>query len=323
MRRKTLMMIASAGLAVLANAHSVAAQSYPMKPVRLVVPFAPGGRVEAVARILADHFGKDLGQPFLVESRAGAGGSIGADYVAKAAPDGHILLLAPAGVLAILPNVDKKLPYDSIKDFTPVARIIEGFTYIGANPGLPAASIGELVTLAKAKPGTIGYASSGIGTYSHLAGELLSIAAGAPIKHIPYRGSGPALNDIVAGHVQLMIGGELGDLGKAGKIRILATTNETRSPDFPDVPTMKESGFPQFIAHSWTGLFGPAGLDKAIAEKLSASLAKTLADPATQDKLRALGGEPAYMRGEDFAKIVASDREVYAKIIRDAGLKFE
>lgn len=323
MHVKTLMMIAGAAFGVLATALPVAAQSYPVKPVRLVVPFAPGGRVEAVARILADSLGKDLGQPFLVESRAGAGGSIGADYVTKAAPDGHILLLAPAGVLAILPNVDRKLPYDSVKDFTPVARIIEGFTYIGANPGLPADSIGELVTLAKAKPGTIGYASSGIGTYSHLAGELLSIASGAPIKHIPYRGSGPALNDIVAGHVQLMIGGELGDLGKAGKIRILATTNETRSPDFPDVPTMKESGFPQFIAHSWTGLFGPAGLDKTIAQKLSASLAKTLADAATQDKLRALGGEPAYMPGEDFAKVVEGDRGVYAKIIRDAGLKFE
>jgi tripartite-type tricarboxylate transporter receptor subunit TctC len=178
------------------------------------------------------------------------------------------------------------------------------------------------VALAKEKPGTLGYASSGIGTYSHLAGELFSIA-GAPIKHIPYRGSGPALNDIVAGHVPLMIGGELGDLGKAGKIRILATTNEKRSPDFPDVPTMKESGFPQFIAHSWTGLFGPARLDKAIAEKLSASLAKTLADPATQEKLRALGGEPAYMPGEEFAKVVEGDRAIYAKIIADAGLKFE
>ncbi len=320
---RSLMIGVGAAAALLAGVATAVAQGYPTKPVRLVVPFAPGGRVEAVARILADSLGKDLGQPFLVESRAGAGGSIGADYVAKAAPDGHTLLLAPAGVLAILPNVDKKLPYDPIKDFKPVARIIEGFTYIGAYPGLPAASIGELVTLAKAKPGTIGYASSGIGTYSHLVGELLGIASGAPLKHIPYRGSGPALNDIVAGHVPLMIGGELGDLGKAGKIRILATTNEKRSPDFPDVPTMKESGFPQFIAHSWTGLFGPEDLDGAIADKLSASLAKTLADPATQDKLRALGGEPAYMPGESFSKIVQGDRDIYAKIISEAGLKFE
>jgi tripartite-type tricarboxylate transporter receptor subunit TctC len=312
-----------AAVMVLASVLTAAAQGYPTKPVRLVVPFAPGGRVEAVARILADSLSKDLGQPFLVESRAGAGGSIGADYVAKATPDGHTLLLAPAGVLAILPNVDKKLPYDPTKDFTPVARIIEGFTYIGAHPGLPATTIGELVTLAKAKPGTIGYASSGIGTYSHLVGELLSIASGAPLKHIPYRGSGPALNDIVAGHVPLMIGGELGDLGKAGKIRILATTNEKRSPDFPDVPTMKESGFPQFIAHSWTGLFGPAGLERGIADKLSSSLAKSLADPTTQEKLRALGGEPAYMPGESFSKIVVGDRDIYARIINEAGLKFE
>jgi tripartite-type tricarboxylate transporter receptor subunit TctC len=319
---KALLAVATlAGL--LSGVSAALAQTYPTKPVKMIVPFAPGGRVEAVARILADALSKDLGQPFLVESRAGAGGSIGADFVAKSAPDGHTLLLSSAGVLAILPNVDKKLPFDPAKDFTPVARLMEGFTFIGAYPGLPVKTIAELTALAKQKPDTLGYASSGIGTYSHLAGELLKIAAGAPIKHIPYRGSGPALNDIVAGHVALMIGGELGDLAKAGKIRILATTNEKRSPEFPDVPTMKESGFPQFVAHSWIGLAGPAKMDKAIGDKLNVTLARVIADPATQDKLRALGGEPSYLGAEGFGKQITDDIAIYAEIIAKAGLKFE
>ena len=323
MRRRTLGLIVGAVAAVALQIGSMAAQAYPTKPVRMIVPFAPGGRVEAVARILADALSKDLGQPFLVESRAGAGGAIGADFVAKASPDGHTLLLSSAGVLAILPNVDKKLPYDPVKDFTPVARLIEGFTFIGAYPGLPVKSIAELVTLAKSKPNTLGYASSGIGTYSHLAGELVAIASGAPIKHIPYRGSGPALNDIVAGHVALMIGGELGDLAKAGKIRILATTNEKRSPEFPDVPTMKESGFPQFVAHSWIGLVGPAGMNKSIGDALNVTLARVMADPATQEKLRGLGGEPAYLAADGFGKQIATDVGIYADIIAKAGLKFD
>jgi len=323
MRLRTWRLAAATVLAMAAGISGAIAQSYPAKPVKMIVPFAPGGRVEAVARLIADALSKDLGQPFLVESRAGAGGAIGADFVAKAAPDGHTLLLCSAGVLAILPNVDKKLPYDPVKDFTPVARLIEGFTFIGAYPGLPVKSIAELTALAKQKPDTLGYASSGIGTYSHLAGELLKIASGAPIKHIPYRGSGPALNDIVAGHVALMIGGELGELAQAGKIRILATTNEKRSPEFPDVPTMKESGFPQFVAHSWVGLVGPAKMDKAIADKLNQTLARVMADPATQEKLRGLGGEPAYLAADGFGKQVQTDVGIYAEIIAKAGLKFD
>lgn len=306
----------------LLSAGAAFAQAYPTKPVRMIVPFAPGGRVEVVARIIADALSKDLGQPFLVETRPGAGGSIGADFVAKSAPDGYTLLLSSAGVLSILPNVDKKLPYDSVKNFTPVAKLMDGFTYIGAYPGLGLKTIADLVAAAKAKPDTLGYASSGVGTYSHLAGELVKIASGAPIKHIPYKGSGPALNDIVAGHVALMIGGELGELAQAGKITILATTNEKRSPDFPNVPTMKESGFPQFVAHSWIGLVGPSGMDKAIVDKLNVTLAKVIADPAAQKKLIEQGGEPNYQSADVFAKQIKGDIDIYADIISKAGLKF-
>lgn len=320
--RKWHMLAIGAAIAML-EIGTAAAQSYPTKPVRMIVPFAPGGRVEVVARILADALSKDLGQPFLVESRAGAGGSIGADFVAKSAPDGYTLLLSSAGVLSILPNVDKKLPYDSVKNFTPVAKVMDGFTYIGAYPGLGIKTIADLVAAAKAKPDTLGYASSGVGTYSHLAGELVKIAASAPIKHIPYKGSGPALNDIVAGHVALMIGGELGELAQAGKITMLATTNEQRSPDFPNVPTMKESGFPQFVAHSWIGVVGPAGMDKAIVDKLSATISKVLADPAAQKKLIEQGGQPNYQSADVFAKQISGDIKIYADIISKAGLKFD
>jgi tripartite-type tricarboxylate transporter receptor subunit TctC len=316
------MLVIGAAIAML-EIGTAAAQSYPTKPVRMIVPFAPGGRVEVVARILADALSKDLGQPFLVESRAGAGGSIGADFVAKSAPDGYTLLLSSAGVLSILPNVDKKLPYDSVKNFTPIAKVMDGFTYIGAYPGLGLKTIADLVAAAKAKPDTLGYASSGVGTYSHLAGELVKIAAGAPIKHIPYKGSGPALNDIVAGHVALMIGGEIGELTQAGKITMLATTNEQRSPDFPNVPTMKESGFPQFVAHSWIGIVGPAGMDKAIVDRLSATISKVLADPAAQKKLIEQGGQPNFQSADVFAKQISGDIKIYADIISKAGLKFD
>lgn len=324
MKLRTVHTLAiGAVIAMLEIGSAMAQAAYPNKPVRMIVPFAPGGRVEVVARIIADALSKDLGQPFLVESRAGAGGSIGADFVAKSPADGYTLLLTSAGVMAILPNVDKKLPYDPVKNFTPVAKLMDGFTYIGAFPGLGYKTIADMVAAAKQKPDQLGYASSGVGTYSHLAGELVKIASGAPIKHIPYKGSGPALNDIVAGHVALMIGGELGELAQAGKITILATTNEKRSPDFPNVPTMKESGFPQFTAHSWIGLVGPAGMDKAIVDKLSVTLAKVIADPAAQKKLIEQGGEPNYQAADVFAKQIKNDIDIYANIISKAGLKFD
>jgi tripartite-type tricarboxylate transporter receptor subunit TctC len=233
------------------------AQAYPEKPVRIVVPFAPGGRVEGIARLLGQSLAAQLGQPFVVESRAGAGGAIGSDFVAKAPKDGYTLLLVSAGTHAILPNVDKALPYESVRDFTPIANLVEGFTFLGAHPSVGATTVAELVKLAKEKPGQIGFATSGIGTYGHFAGELLKISSGANLLHVPYKGSGPALNDLAAGHVPLMVAGELVELAKANKIRVLATTNERRWPELPDVPTMAEAGFPQFKLHSWIGLAGP------------------------------------------------------------------
>jgi tripartite-type tricarboxylate transporter receptor subunit TctC len=299
-----------------------AAQAWPSKPVRIVVPFAPGGRVEGIARVLANSMGEQLGQPFVVESRAGAGGSVGSDFVAKSPPDGTTLLLASAGTHAILPNVDPKLPYDSVKDFTPIANLVEGFTFIGASLTVPATTVAELVALAKEKPGTIGFATSGVGSYGHFAGELFKIASGADLLHVPYRGSGPALNDLTGGHVQLMIAGELVELGKAGKIRVLATTNERRSPELPDVPSLKELGYTQFTVHSWIGLVGPAGLPPEIVATLNAAAGKAIADPKAQETLASLGVLASFTTAAEFAARIRSDRDAYAAIVRDANLKF-
>ncbi len=299
------------------------AQAYPTKPVRLVVPFAPGGRVEGIARLLAQSLQEQLGQPFVVESRAGAGGSVGSDFVAKAAGDGYTLLLASAGTHAILPNVDKKLPYDPVKNFTPIANLVEGFTFIGAHPSLPATTIPELVKLAREKPGTINFATSGVGTYGHFAGELLKIAAGDDLKHVPYRGSGPAMNDLAAGHVQLMVAGELVELAKAGKIRVLATTNERRWYELPDVPSLKELGFPQFTVHSWIALLGPAGMPAAVTARLNAAAGKMLEDPKNLEQLKVLGVLPVFSTPEGLGKQIAADREAYAKVAATAGLKFD
>jgi tripartite-type tricarboxylate transporter receptor subunit TctC len=320
---KRLAAAIGAGLLLCGLGLEAAAQAYPAKPVKIVVPFAPGGRVEGIARLLANSMSLELGQPFVVESRAGAGGSVGSDYVAKSAPDGYTLLLVSAGTHAILPNVDKKLPYDSVKDFTPIGNLVEGFTFLGAHPSVKAATVSELVALAKAQPGTIGFATSGVGTYGHFAGELLKIASGADLLHVPYRGSGPALSDIAAGHVPLMIAGELVELAKAGKIRILATTNERRWRELPDVPTMKESGYPQFTAHSWIGLAGPAGMNPDIVAKLNAAAAKAMSDPKAQEQLMTLGVVTSFTSAADFAARIKADRDAYADIVAKARLKFE
>ncbi len=299
------------------------AQAYPAKTIRIIVPFAPGGRVDGIARILGNSMGEQFGQSVIVENRAGAGGAIGTDLVAKSAPDGYTLLLASAGTHSILPNVDKKLPYDSVKDFTPIANLVEGFTFIGANPSLNITDIAGLVKLAKEKPGFYGFATSGVGTYGHFAGELLKMSAGIDLIHVAYKGSGPALIDLSAGHVPLMVAGELVELSKAGKIRVLATTNERRSPELPDVKTLKEQGFPQFTLHSWIGLVGPAGMAPDIVARLNAAARKALNDPKMEEPLGKLGVVTSLTTPAAFAERIKSDRDAYAAIVAKGNLQFQ
>ena len=309
-------------IAALAQLPCAVAQDYPNKPVRMVIPFAAGGRVDAIGRIVCEALSKDMGQPCIVETKAGAGGAIGAEYVAKSKPDGYTLLLASAGIMAILPHGERKLGYNPLTDFTPVSRLVLGYTYIGVNKDFKAQTLSELIAMAKEKPGTIGYATSGIGTYGHLAGELMTQVSGAPMVHVPYKGTGAAIADILAGHVPVMIAGELGDLTKDGGVRILATTNQTRPPDFPNVPTMKELGYPQFAADSWVALFAPAGLDPAISAKLNTVIASTLKNPQIATKIRGMGSDVAFTDGPALARQVNTDLEIFGDIIRKAGVKF-
>ncbi len=323
MRISTLTLVGAGIVAAFTTASSAIAQAYPSKPVQMVIPFAAGGRVDAVGRIICDALSRDLGQPCVVETKAGAGGAIGAEYVSKAKPDGYTLLLASAGIMSILPHVQKKLGYDPRKDFTAVSRLVVGYTYIGVNKDVKAKTLPELIAMAKEKPGSIGYATSGIGTYGHLAGELMTQAANAPMVHVPYKGTGAAIADILAGHVPVMIAGELGDLTKDGGVRILATTNQTRPPDFPNVPTMKELGYPQFVADSWIGLFAPPGLDPAVVAKLHTSIARTLQNPEVAAKIRGFGSDVAFSDGPAMARQVNADLDIFAEIIRKANLKFD
>jgi tripartite-type tricarboxylate transporter receptor subunit TctC len=323
MIRRKLVALSVMFLAALGWSAEALSQAYPQRPVRIVVPFAPGGRVEGIARILAQSFQEQLGQPFVVESRGGAGGSIGSDLVAKAPGDGYTLLLASAGTHAILPTVDRRLPYDSIRDFTAIAMLVEGFTFIAVHPSVPANNIAELVALARREPQRVSFATSGVGTFGHFAGELFNLAAGIRMRHIPYRGSGPAMNDLSAGHVPMMIAGETVELAQAGRVRMLGTTNEIRWPELPDVPTMAEQGFPQFTVHSWIGLMGPANVPREIVTRLNQAAERALQGPGAADRLRALGTVARIATPEAFADRVRADRQAFAEVARNANLTFE
>ena len=320
-------MKALAGAVLLAALASLAgealAQSYPTRAVRIIVPFAAGGRVDGLARIVANSLSEQLGQPFVVESRAGAGGSAGSDFVAKSAGDGYTLLLASAGTHAILPVIDRNLPYDPVRDFTPIANLVEGYTFIGAHPSLGATNLADLVRIARERPDSIGFATSGIGTYGHFAGELLKSSLGINLEHVPYRGSGPAMNDLIAGHVPLMIAGELVDLARAGRIRAIATTNERRSPELPDVPTIGESGMAPITVHSWIALVGPAGIPPEIVERINAAVGRAINDPRNLPQLQTLGVSPSFSTAAALGTRIATDRATYADIVRRANLRFE
>jgi tripartite-type tricarboxylate transporter receptor subunit TctC len=312
------------GSAVCALAPPSLAQDYPSKPVRIVVPFAAGGRADALARIVGRGLQDELGRPFVVENRAGASGSLGADFVAKSPADGYVLLMTSSGVQAILPKISKSLPYDIDRDFTPVAMVVESYSFVGVHPAVPARTIREFVDFAGRNAGRMNFASSGVGTYNHFAGEFFNIGAGTKIAHIAYRGSGPSVTDLVAGHVQMMIGGEFIEQAAAGNVRILATTNEKRWPGLADVPTMREAGFPDFrLPPLWFGLLGPGGMPRPIVERLNAATAKVIANPAVVKLIEAQGSVGKPMSPEAFATQIRAEQEAYGAVAASAGMKFE
>ena len=301
------------------------AQTFPSRPVTLVVPFPPGGGTDTGGRVIAEQLGRRWGQPVIVENKGGAAGQIGADFVAKSRPDGHTLLLGNIGTQAINPLLYPKLPYDADKAFAPVSLVAELPLAMMVNPSTPAKTAAEFIALAKSRPGQLSYSSSGAGGAPHLAAEMFKDQTGTFLLHVPYRGGGPAIADLLAGHVQLSFMTVLEASGhiKAGKLRALAVTGDKRVPAFPDVPTLAESALPGFNAISWIGLLAPAGTPQDVVDKIAADVRAVLADETVKARFVALGGVPRASSPQEFAKLIADDKGRYAKIISSRKIMIE
>ena len=300
------------------SSHMALAQTYPAKPVTLVIPFPPGGGTDTGGRILAEQLSKKWGHPVVVENKGGAAGQIGADMVAKAKPDGYTLLLGNIGTQAINPSLYTKMPYDPDTAFAPISLVAELPLAMMVNPSVPVKTANEFIALAKSKPGQFSYSSAGPGGAPHLAAEMFKDQTGTFILHVPYRGGGPAIADLLAGHVQLSFMTVLEASGhiKAGKLRALAVTGDKRVSALPEVPTLNEQVLPGFNAISWLGLLAPAGTPTALVEKISSDVRAIMAEDAVKARFINLGGLPHANTPSEFLKMIADDRQRYAKIIR-------
>ena len=315
--------ICVAGLSV---APAALGQTYPTKPVRVVVPYPPGGVGDTTMRAIAQQLSESLGQPFVIDNKPGASQMIGADAVAKAAPDGYTLFLGSVTSLAINVSSQKKMPYDPVKDFAPVSMLYFSPMYLVVNPAVPAQSVKELVALAKAQPGKLSFASIGQGGSIHLAGEMFKSMAGVDITHIPYKGSAPALTDIIGGQVSLMFDAGVSALPqvRAGKLRALAITTAKRVDSTPDLPTVAEAGgLPNYEATLWFGLVAPAATPRDIVNRLSQELAKILRQPALQARFANLGVEFSASSPEEFATYIRAETLKWGKVFRDAKVEQE
>jgi tripartite-type tricarboxylate transporter receptor subunit TctC len=303
------------GALALAASQAALAQSWPAKPVRLVVPFPPGGGVDTTARSVANKISEMQGQTWVIENRAGAGGNIGADAVAKAAPDGYTLLITTTGH-AIAPSLYKSLPFDVQKDFTPVSQLVATFLVMVGHPSLPA-TVKELVALARSQPGKLNYGHTGLGVAPHIVAEMFKMAAGVNIVSVPYKGDAPIFPALMTNEVQIAFlpPATSAPQVKAGKIRALAVTGNTRQSAFPGVPTIAEAGQPGATYEGWVALFGPAGLPRDIATKIAADGARAVKAPDIQDKL---GGDPAGSTPDEFATKFRTEVVRYAKVLKEA-----
>ena len=298
---------------------ALAQGAFPTHAVTMIVPFPPGGGTDTGARIVAQKLGAKWGQTVIVENKGGAAGSIGADMVAKAKPDGYTILMGNIGTQAINPSLYKKLPYDPVTAFAPISLVAELPLAMMVNPAVPAASAKEFVALAKSQPGKLSYSSSGAGGAPHLAAEMFKEATGTFILHVPYRGGGPAISDLLAGHVQVSFMTVLEASGhvKAGKLRALAVTSSKRVGALPDVPTLAETVVPGFNSISWIGLLAPAATPKDVVEKISADVREVLAADDVKAKLLELGAIPSGNTPAEFQQLIAADTKRYAQVIKD------
>jgi tripartite-type tricarboxylate transporter receptor subunit TctC len=312
----------AAAVIALCSAGQVMAQSYPTKPIRIVAPSSTGGGIDAVARIVAQA-SPALGQQMVVENRPGANGMIGTELVAKAAPDGYTLVVGFTGAIAVNISLYKKLPYDPVRDLTPVTLVTSSPALIVAHPSVPARNMAELIKLEKSNPGSLTYGTGGTGTGSHLAMELLNLTAGTRLLHVPYKGVGPALTDVLGGQIMLMVSSPLSSQPhvQSGRLRALAVTGRTRVAAMPDVPTMIESGFRDFESTSWFGILAPAGTPPAIIARLNSEIVNLLRRPEIREQIARTGSDPVGSSPEAFGAYIKSEIDKWAKVIKAANIQ--
>ncbi|WP_245211812.1 Bug family tripartite tricarboxylate transporter substrate binding protein [Neoroseomonas oryzicola] len=320
-RRRT----ALSALMLPALAGRARAQAFPDQPIRLVIPFAAGGPADLIARSVGRVMGERLGKPVVVEARAGAGGLIGVEYVAKSRPDGYTLVLASSGAMAILPHLQPNMPYDPRRDLSPITQVLAVPQIVSVAPGLGVRNLAELVALAKARPGQLTFGSAGIGSSLHLAGELFKLRAGIDITHVPFRGAAPAVTELLAGRIQILCADVPALLGqvRAGALPALALTAPQRLAILPDVPTAEEAGVPGFISETWYGVLGPAGLPADRVATLHAAARAALEDADTRRVLLDQGGRIVASSPEEFATFIRTAYDTWGEVVRATGMKLE
>jgi len=326
MRTALPRFLASIAAAILLAASGLAlAETYPAKPIHFIVPYPAGGPLDTVARLLGQKVSESVREPVIVENRPGAGGNIGADQVAKSAPDGYTILMGAVATHAINPTLYAKIPYDPVKDFAPVTQVASTPNVLVVNPSLPVANVKEFIAYAKAHPGALNFGSGSTGSAGHLAGELFKAMAGVQMVHVPYKGAGPAMQDLIGGRIQLMFDNLASSLAqmRAGKVKALAVTTAKRSSLAPELPTIAESGLPGFDISTWFGVFSPGGTPRDVVQRLHDELVKALADPAVRETMLKLGAEPVGSTPAEFAAYIRSEARKYAEVIKASGARVD
>jgi len=314
----------AAALILVWHAPALAQNAYPAKPIRIISIFAPGGGNDVICRLVAQQLTERLKQQVIVENRVGANGIVGSEAAARSAPDGYTFTLIPSGH-TVNASMYKKLPFDSIRDFTPITLVGSGPLVLAVHPSLPAKNVKELIALAKARPGQLTYVSSGVGASGHLAGALFDSMTGTQMVHVPYKGMSPAVSDLMGGQVSMTFGTSLSVIPhvRTGRLRALATTGAQRSPALPDLPTVAESGLPGYEASLWYGFVGPARMPPEIVQRLNTEIAAILAQPDTREKLASQGVDARSTTPDEFARILTADVARWAKVVQKLGLQAE
>jgi tripartite-type tricarboxylate transporter receptor subunit TctC len=321
MKRRTLLL--AAALAALPMA--AFAQGYPSKPIRFVVPYPPGGPLDTIARLLGQKVSEGVKQPVIVENKPGAGGNIGADFVAKSLADGHTILMGAVATHAINPTLYAKIPYDPVRDFAPITQVASTPNVLVVNPSLPVSSVAELIAHAKANPGKLNFGSGSTGSAGHLAGELFNSLAGVQMTHIPYKGAAPAMRDLIGGQIHLMFDNLASSLTqvRAGRVKALAVTTANRSSLAPELPTVAESGLAGFDISTWFGIFAPAGTPREAITRLHTEFTRALAAPDVREKMLNMGAEPVGNTPAEFAAFIRAEAGKYARVIKASGARVD